>query len=121
MSGEPFTIKGVSGPTIELESPIDSAASRGQDTLTVKKVVKIFPHLVCCDPLILEAIEARRQSCIWIDFQALETLNPTLYTLNQVKLLKATNYTYVQNVEGILPRICKNLLTARKKVGLGAR
>jgi hypothetical protein len=76
VSGEPFSIKGVSGATIELESPIDSAASRGQDTLTVKKVAKRFLHLVCCDSLILEAVEAGRQSGIWIDFQALETLNP---------------------------------------------
>jgi len=36
-------------------------------------------------------------------------------TVKKAKLLKASNYTYVQNVEGILPRICKNLLQARKK------
>uniref|UniRef100_A0A7S0H8G1 DNA polymerase n=1 Tax=Hanusia phi TaxID=3032 RepID=A0A7S0H8G1_9CRYP len=36
-------------------------------------------------------------------------------TVKRIKLLKEYTYKYVQHVEGILPRICKNLLTARKK------
>ena len=36
-------------------------------------------------------------------------------TIKRLKIVVEHVYTYVQHVEGVLPRICKNLLTARKK------
>ena len=36
-------------------------------------------------------------------------------TIKRLKVVEEHVYTYVQHIEGVLPRICKNLLTARKK------
>lgn len=36
-------------------------------------------------------------------------------TIKRLKVVVEHLYTYVQHVEGVLPRICKNLLNARKK------
>jgi len=69
------------------------------------------------DPVEGDPIEVRA-----VDYKAasIELVSPVstvvgAVTIKRIKLLVEHVYTYVQHVEGVLPRICKNLLTARKK------